>query len=70
MGVVGMDLVEVRDRVEAPGHVPHGLVVGMPRERNITASEVEICWKKPTRLPKRNSSTVSAPAGSGGMFTE
>ncbi len=28
MGVVGMDLVEVRDRVEAPGHVPDRLAGG------------------------------------------
>ena len=27
----------------------------------MTASEVEICSQNPTRLPKRNSSTVSAP---------
>ena len=32
----------------------------------MTASDVEICSQKPTRLPKRNSLTVSAPRGSGG----
>jgi len=39
----------------------------MPSVRSITARAVEICSQKPRRLPNRNSSTVSAPGGSGGM---
>ena len=42
----------------------------MPSDRSITASDVEICSQNPTRFPKRNSSTVSAPAGKGGMSRE
>jgi hypothetical protein len=71
VGIVGLDLVEVGEAgctARARNRRPRG--TGMPRVRSITASDVEICSQKPTRLPNRNSSTVSAPAGRGGMSVE